>query len=97
MNKIIIFRGKNGVPAPGKAPAQPPIGAPILQFRPRPSRRASNVVVRAIWRRDPKTGQIECRWVSERHIAFDDGARPRTVAERVVAVAAPRRSLSLSR
>ncbi|MDX8533842.1 hypothetical protein RFM41_22000 [Mesorhizobium sp. VK25A] len=97
MNKIVIFRGKNAVPAPGKAAAWPPAGARVLQFRPRPPRRASNAVVRAIWHRDSRTGRLECRWVPGHGAASENGARPGLVVERVVAGASSRRSPSLSR
>lgn len=99
MNKIIVFHDKNKVLTLGTALVpQRPTGARILQFRPRPWRRAPNFVLRAIWRRNPESGRLECHWVPKCGIASDNGARRRrgTLAARVVA-AAPRRSPSLFR
>ncbi|MEW6632048.1 MAG: hypothetical protein AB1440_14340 [Pseudomonadota bacterium] len=96
MNKIFVFHGKNGVPAVGKAPmARSGTSARVLQFR----RGASNFPLRAIWRRDPRSGRLECRWVAERGIASEDGSgRWRTpVVTRGAAAVAPRRASSLSR
>jgi len=75
MNKIFVFHGKSQAPAVGKTPmAMPLASARVLQFRPRPTRPASNFRLLATWRRDPKSGRLECRWVPEHGIPSEDGA-----------------------
>jgi len=96
MNKIFVFHGKNEMPSVGKvAMARSVTSARVLQFR----RGAPNFALRAVWRRDPRSGRLECRWQAERGIASEDGAsRWRTpVVRRGAAALAVRRTSSLSR
>lgn len=100
MNKIFVFRGKSQGSALGKTPmAKPLASARVLQFRPRPTRPASKVTLLAMWRRDPKSGRLECRWVPEHGIASEDGASrwQGAIVGGVAAAGAARRASSLSR
>ncbi|WP_296746571.1 hypothetical protein [Mesorhizobium sp.] len=96
MNKIFVFHGKDEMPSVGKAPmARSSTSARVLPFR----RGAPNFALRAVWRRDPTSGRLECRWQAERGIASEDGSGRRRipVVRRGVAAVAVRRASSLLR
>ena len=97
-NKIIVFRGKSGALAPGKALTANPARVHVQQFQPRPKRPARSFVLRVTWRRDSESGRLECRWIPDRDTTSEEGAsRGHDAAERMVAAVAPRRRSFLYR